>query len=277
VDRFTPFYVLGEDDSQGFMAGPMPFDRPFKHGFSASDEHEIRRPVRPGDFITNTTTVGDMFEKRGRPGIGHMLFMRFDKTYRNQRNEIVSICRWTSVGYEGPTDGESEPTQPPPTAATSSSAERATAAADRKEQWTTPTYFEDAGEGFELAPVKMLQTQKRFIRWAQASNDLSEIHYDHKIMEDRGMPDVVGQGALTTGYIASLLSDWYTPGGFLKKLGVQYRHYTIPGDVVTCKGVVTSTSQQDGENLVNLDVWAENQDERKVTVGQAVVSLPSHR
>ena len=29
VDRFTPFYVLGEDDSQGFMAGPMPFDRPF--------------------------------------------------------------------------------------------------------------------------------------------------------------------------------------------------------------------------------------------------------
>jgi len=41
--------------------------------------------------------------------------------------------------------------------------------------------------------------------------------------------------------------------------------------------MVTSTYRQDGENLVNLDVWAENQDERKVTVGQAVVSLPSHR
>ena len=60
-------------------------------------------------------------------------------------------------------------------------------------------------------------------------------------MDDRGMPDVVGQGALTTGYITSLLSDCYTPGGFLKKLGIQHCHCTIPGDVVTCKGVVTST------------------------------------
>ena len=52
-------------------------------------------------------------------------------------------------------------------------------------------------------------------------------------MDDRGTPDVVGQGALTTGYITSLLSDCYTPGGFLKKLGIQHCHYTIPGDVVT--------------------------------------------
>ncbi len=48
VDRFTPFYVLGDDNSQGYLGGPMPIKRPFRHGFSASDEHEIFRPVRPG-------------------------------------------------------------------------------------------------------------------------------------------------------------------------------------------------------------------------------------
>ncbi len=277
VDRFTPFYVLADDNSQGYLGGPMPIKRPFKHGFSASDEHEIFRPVRPGDVITVTTSIGDMFEKHGRPGVGLMLFTRYDKTYRNQRNEIVAICRWTSVGYEGPTNGGQVPSEPSRAASTPSDASHVPSLDEREAQRRTRVYFEDVSEGLELAPVAMLQTQKRFVRWAQASNDLSDIHYDYKLMRERGMPDVAGQGALSAGYVVSMLSDWYTPDGFLKKIAVQYRHYSIPGDVLTTRGVVTGKRQENGDTLVDLDVWVENQQGRKVTVGQAVVSLPSRQ
>ncbi len=75
VDRFTPFYVLGDDDSQGYLGGPMPIVTPFKNGFSAGDEYEIIKPVRPGDVISVSTSLGDIYEKQGRPGIGRMLFL----------------------------------------------------------------------------------------------------------------------------------------------------------------------------------------------------------
>ena len=104
VDSFSAFYVLADDDSQGYLGGHMPVERPFKHGFSAGDEYELFKPVRPGDVITVTTAVGDIYEKQGRPGIGRMLFIRYDKTYRNQRDEVVAVCRWTSVNYEGMTE-----------------------------------------------------------------------------------------------------------------------------------------------------------------------------
>ena len=274
VDRFTPFYVLGDDNEQGYLGGPMPVPRVFRHGFSAGDEYESFRPVRPGDVITATTTVADMFEKQSRPGIGRMLFTRYDKTYRNQRNEIVTICRWTSVGYEGPPEGEAVIQGPELETPTPIPEGHEPKVAQWDDQWVTPVYFDDVAEGDQLQPLDRYQTLKRFVRYAQASNDLSDIHYDLKIMQGRGMPDIVGQGALSAAYIATMITNWCSPDGFLNKLSVQYRHYTMPGDVITTRGVVTGKRQEGRDNLVDLDVWAQNQNGRKVTIGSAVVSLP---
>ena len=80
------------------------FEKPFKQGFSAGDEWEAFRPIRPGDVLTVTTVLCDLFEKQGRPGVGRMFFIRYDNTFRNQRNEVVAILRFTSVNFEGPTD-----------------------------------------------------------------------------------------------------------------------------------------------------------------------------
>lgn len=275
VDRFTPFYVLADDNSQGYLGGPMPIQSPFTNSFSAGDEYEIRRPVRPGDFISVNTSISDIFEKQSRPGIGRMLFVRYDKTYRNQRNEIVTVCHWTSVSYEGTTNGSVEPVAPHPQPDTHESANVVNSEIQITDWPNRPVYFEDVTEGFELASLTRLQTQKRFVRYAQASNDLSEIHYNKTLVMSRGLPDVVGQGALTAGYIGNMVTNWCAPHGFLKNLNVQYRHFTLPGDVLTIGGVVTSGYEADGECLVNCDVWAENQNGQKVTIGTAVASLPS--
>ena len=276
VDRFTPFYVLGDDNSQGFLGGPMPVKTPFTKGFSAGDEYELFKAVRPGDVISETTTIGDLFEKQSRSGAGRMLFVRYDKCYRNQRNEVVAICRWTSVSYEGTANGDGQqPVEPGSSTAAGSVATIASSAADEAELWTTQAYDDDVTKGFELTPVTRLQSQKRFVRYAQASNDLSEIHYNYTLVRERGMPDVVGQGALSAAYIGNMITNWCSPDGYLKKLSVQYRHFTVPGDVVTTRGVVRRKRRQNAENLVDLDVWAENQNGRKVTLGKATVGLPS--
>ncbi|HJO81772.1 MAG: hypothetical protein QF717_00670 [SAR202 cluster bacterium] len=74
--------------------------------------------------------------------------------------------------------------------------------------------------------------------------------------------------------MGQMLSDWYTPGGFLRKLTAQYRQTTQPGDLLTTNGVVTRKYEEDGHNLVACGLWVENQDGGRVSVGQAIVSLP---
>jgi acyl dehydratase len=205
VDRFTPFYVLDDDNNQGYLSGPTPIEVPFKGGFSAGDEVEVFRPVRPGDVIVATTTISDLFEKVDQPSTGRMLFVRYDKTYRNQRDDIVSICRWTSVKYESPVNGdqqEADTSVAPPYTSPVPDLSSLTTISERKEYWTTPVYFEDVSEGLELAPVSRLQTQKRFVRWAQASNDLSDIHYDVVIASESaqfGVPEIRNVGGFPGG------------------------------------------------------------------------------
>jgi len=56
-------------------------------------------PVRPGDVLTSEqrlVSVSD--EKTTRLGTGR--FWVIDVEYRNQRDELVAVERWTSFGYE---------------------------------------------------------------------------------------------------------------------------------------------------------------------------------
>jgi hypothetical protein len=46
-------------------------------------------------------------------------------------------------------------------------------------------------------------------------------------------------------------------------------------DVVTCRGRILSTSTKDGLNLVELEIWAENQRAEKIVTGRATVALPA--
>ena len=53
------------------------------------------------------------------------------------------------------------------------------------------------------------------------------------------------------------------------------RSWAIPGTPVTAKGVVTKKYQDKSENLVDCDIWLENEKGEKTTPGSATVALPS--
>ena len=100
----SPQATLADGRTPNTSETALPFEKPYKRGFSAGDEWEAFKPVRPGDVLTVTTVLGNLFEKQGRPGVGRMLFVRTDNTIRNQRNEVIAVHRYTSVSYEGPTE-----------------------------------------------------------------------------------------------------------------------------------------------------------------------------
>ena len=63
-----------------------------------STELEYYQPVRPGDKITVTIRLANIRERQGR-GTDKVVFMTFEITYKNQRQELVAKCRQILIGY----------------------------------------------------------------------------------------------------------------------------------------------------------------------------------
>jgi acyl dehydratase len=136
-------------------------------------------------------------------------------------------------------------------------------------------YFEDVKVGDELPPlVKGPIQQIQLTRYAGASGDFNPIHQDDEFARAAGMGGVFAHGMLSMGFVAQAVTDW-AGAGRVRKIGVRFAGLVRLKDTVTCRGRVVGTSQKDGVNLVELDVWAENQQGEKVITGKATVSLPA--
>ena len=136
-------------------------------------------------------------------------------------------------------------------------------------------YFEDVHEGMELPPVEKNPTTQQLVKYAGASGDYYQIHYDQEFARANGLPDVVLHGALKNAFLGHLVTGWIGEGGELKKLSVQYRGMDVPGSPLYCKGTVTKKYVQDSENIVECEIWVEDEQGQRTTPGYAVVALPS--
>ncbi len=59
-----------------------------RRGFDAGKDAEFVAPIRPGDSITLTSHVKEVYEKTGRTG--SMVFVVIRSTLKNQRDEVVA-------------------------------------------------------------------------------------------------------------------------------------------------------------------------------------------
>ncbi len=133
-------------------------------------------------------------------------------------------------------------------------------------------YFQDVGPGTEIPPLVKEPTTRQLVMYAGASGDFYEIHYDQEFARAQGLPGVILHGALKSAFLGQLMTDWAGAEGRLKSLSVRYRAMDVPGDTLTCKGVVVEKDEVAG--LVHCEVWIENGEGTKTTTGEAVVVLP---
>ena len=59
-----------------------------KQGFDAGKDVEFVAPIRPGDEITLSSSVKEIYDKTGRSGT--MVFVVIRTTLRNQKGEVVA-------------------------------------------------------------------------------------------------------------------------------------------------------------------------------------------
>ncbi len=138
----------------------------------------------------------------------------------------------------------------------------------------TQTYFEDVKEGQEIPKVVLKGTSQQLVLWAAGSGDYYQIHYDKDFAQKTGLPERIVHGALKHALLGRLLHEWAGEGK-VRRVACQYRGMDMIDKDVISRGVVTGKRQEDGANLVNLEVWTEDPDGNKTTPGTATVALPS--
>jgi len=138
----------------------------------------------------------------------------------------------------------------------------------------TQTYFEDVAEGQEIPRVTLNCTSQQLVYWAAGSGDYYQIHYDKDFAQKTGLPDRIVHGALKHALLGRLLHEWVGDGK-VKRVACQYRGMDAVDKDVTARGTISGKRQEDGKNLVDLEVWTEDPDGNKTTPGTAMVELPS--
>ena len=139
-------------------------------------------------------------------------------------------------------------------------------------------FWEDVKEGDESPVlVKDKVTRTDIVKYAGASGDFAKVHHDDIFAirhgSDRG---VFAMGMMSAGYLSHMLTDWLGDGN-LKKFRVRFASRVWPGDVLTCKGIITRKYTENGENRVDCVLSVENQHGEKVIAGSATADLPSKR
>ena len=135
-------------------------------------------------------------------------------------------------------------------------------------------YWDDVSEGMEILALVKEPTTQQLVKYAGASGDYYQIHYDKDFAAGNGLDGVILHGALKNAFLGQLMTQWMGPEGTLKKLSCQYRGMDFPDQTITGKGTGTRKYQDQGQNLVDCDIWLENPTGEKTTPGKATVALP---
>jgi acyl dehydratase len=124
--------------------------------------------------------------------------------------------------------------------------------------------------GEELPTLEVEITREQISRYAEASGDRNPIHLDEEFARSVGLPGVIAHGMLDMGLMARMVSSWAGDHRRLTRLRCRFAGMVRPGDRVSFGGRVTGV----GEELVELEVWAKNQEGQLVlSKGEAALRL----
>ena len=116
-------------------------------------------------------------------------------------------------------------------------------------------------------------SRTQLVQYAGASGDYNPLHTDEVFTTKvAGYPTAFAHGMLTMGLTGTMLTNWVGDGR-LTKFGVRFVSQVFPGDTLTAKATVKEVREEDGQQLVDLDLETVNQDGKAVVTGSATARV----
>jgi len=142
--------------------------------------------------------------------------------------------------------------------------------------WSKQRYWEDVNEGEQLSPVAINLTVHRLVVEAGANRDFQPIHHNTEFARATGAPEMYANNVFIQGAWERTVREYIGLGGVIKKVGpFRMKIFNEVADAMVTHGTVKRKWQENGEHLVEIEVWTENKKGVSVGPGPVLVTLPS--
>ncbi len=137
-------------------------------------------------------------------------------------------------------------------------------------------FFEDFTEGQEFPTVtKGPMMVGHQVRWAGACDNYdSEFHHDEHVARAQGLPGIILSGPLMASYLLTEVTRWIGRNGRLLRFTDRNVGSTMPRDLAHLHGRVARKYERDGEGVLEIECWIENQRGENTTPARAVAAVP---
>lgn len=299
-----PWFLYGVCYITGMRAGGLPG----VHAFHSGGDWLWLAPMKVGDVIAPTYRPVEIVDKKSEFA-GRSLIVYAESIFTNQRDEEVAKGigwsirversaaaekgKYSGVRYHQYTPEELKKVLED--------------VKNEKVQGRTPRYWEDVTIGDEITPVvKGPLSASDMMSWETAvlggeahafairhfrahpawsykdpktgaRDAIAQVHEQDSTAEGIAIPAAYDLGSQRNSWVMQGVTNWVGDDGWLKALYCEYRRFNIYGDTQWIKGKVVDKFVKDGEHLVRLDVWCENQRGETTAPGKALAVLPSRQ
>jgi hydroxyacyl-ACP dehydratase HTD2-like protein with hotdog domain len=127
--------------------------------------------------------------------------------------------------------------------------------------------------GTELEKLVIKPDYQQLFMFSAITWNRHAIHYNRESARDEGLPDVVVQRALIGNFFSRLLERAMHHRAEIRHLEWKVVRSAVPGDTLTCSGVVRRTDTQQDGTLIECDLAMVNQGADTVAKGVGTVRL----
>jgi acyl dehydratase len=131
--------------------------------------------------------------------------------------------------------------------------------------------FTQPAVGDELEPITKTLDREQLVKYAAGSGDFNPLHFDPDFPQARDIGDNIVHGRLKYAALGQLVSEWLGHAGFVRRISASYLGMDRRGETFTCRGRVRAVREEDGRNVVELQLWTENSEGKRTTEGAAEV------
>ena len=133
----------------------------------------------------------------------------------------------------------------------------------------------DVEVGTEIPAQTFAITRADLVRYAGASGDFNVIHWNQRVAQEVGLPDVIAHGMYTMALAARVVTDWAGDPARVVEYGVRFtRPVPVPDDGTGATLEVTGTvAARLDDGRVRVDLVATHEGAKVLGRAQAVVAV----
>jgi hypothetical protein len=141
--------------------------------------------------------------------------------------------------------------------------------------WSAQRYWDDVAEGDDVPPVEFPLSVYRLVVEAGANRDFNAIHHNSEVARRSGAPEMYANTGFLLGMWERAIREFAGLEGSVRRItGFRMRRFNIVGHTVVVRGRVAGKRREDGDAVVELELWSEVDGEVTVGPGTVTVALP---